>query len=138
MRVKAHNLPSFWHESTQNPYTFEARLQSPLKEELCKMSYESNANPQRDQMMRVCPKPLFKRMAANGFQELRALLRGLCRDLKTIEGNVINNKVTPENIFLNKDYRLCLGEWGYSSFRDCFNTQTTTFESRVEPFLRGN
>jgi serine/threonine protein kinase len=109
-------------------------MQSPLKDQLCKVGRD-DLNPQN---LKVRPKPYFKRLAADGFQELRALLRGLCLDLKAVQGKVINNKIYPDNLFLTKNYKLCLAEWGYSSFREAFNIQTNSFESRVEPILRGN
>lgn len=40
-----------------------------------------------------------------------------------MKGKIINNKITPDNLFLNKKYKLCLAEWGYSSFREAFNIQ---------------
>lgn len=79
-------------------------MQSPLKSQLCKI-FRDDINPKN---IRIRPKALYKRIAADGFQELRSLLRSFCQDLKKIEGKVINNKVNPDNIFLTKEYKLCL------------------------------
>ena len=132
--MKNFNLPSIWYESKRSPFVYEMKIQSPLKDQLCKIGCDP-ANPLN---LRVRPKALFKRLSANGFQELKALLRLFCQDLKKIEGKIINNKVTTENIFITKDYKLCLAEWGYASFRDAFNIQKSTFESRTNPILRGD
>ena len=65
------------------------------------------------------------------------LLRELCIDLKKVEGKVYNNKINPANLFLMNRERLCLAEWGYSSFREEFDCQTNQFESRTYGILRG-
>jgi len=55
------------------------------------------------------------------------MLKELCIELKKVEGKVINNKINPNNIFLVKDYKLCLAEWGYSSFREEFNIRDNKY-----------
>ena len=56
------------------------KIQAPLKDQLCKIGCDP-ANPQN---LRVRPKPFFKRLSANNFQELKSLLRLFCQDLKKI------------------------------------------------------
>lgn len=87
--------------------------------------------------MKIKPLSLHKRLTANHCQELIILLRQFCFDLKKIQGKVLNNKINPANIFLLKGYRLCLAEWGYSSFREEFDIQAQIFESRKYGILRG-
>lgn len=59
-----YELPMIWQESRRNPYTFETGLQLPLKDLICKMTPDE-VNPQ---LLRIRPKALYKRLAANGFQ----------------------------------------------------------------------
>ena len=56
------------------------KIQPPLKDQLCRIK----CDPGNPQNLRVQPKPLFKRISANNFQELKALLRLFCEDLKKI------------------------------------------------------
>ena len=56
--------------------------------------------------------------------------------LKKVENRVLNNKINPSNIFVLKGNKVCVGEWGYSSFRDEFDIQSSKFESRIQPILK--
>ena len=71
IKMKHFGLPKIWYESARIPYTYEMKIQAPLKDQLCKIGNDP-ANPQH---LRVRPKALFKRLSANGFLELRSLLR---------------------------------------------------------------
>ena len=41
-------------------------------------------------------------------------------------------------IFILKGNRVCVGEWGYSSFRQQYQIQDNKFQSRVNPILKSN
>lgn len=48
----------------RNPFTYETGMQPPLKSQLCKIT-KDDINPQ---VVRLRPKALFKRIAADGFR----------------------------------------------------------------------
>ena len=91
LKIKNYGMPAIWGEAKINPYTNERGMQPPHKDLVCKVGVDE-VNPLN---LKIRVKPLFKRLSANGFQELRSLMKSFCLDLLKVKGKVINNKVNP-------------------------------------------
>ena len=108
-------VESIWKESTHNTNIVVSKLISPIKNAVCRLSPTVDNGAAKYKVRNTIYR---KYLLANNCQELKHLIRETCLILKKVENRVLNNKINPSNIFVLKGNKVCIGEWGYSSFRD--------------------
>ena len=126
-------VQSIWKESNHNTNTFVSKLIHPLKN-LTQRVYPTHDNG--NAKFKVKATNFRKYLLANNCLELKHMIREICLILKKVENRILNNKINPSNIFILKGNKVCIGEWGYSSFRQQFDIQASKFQSRVHPILK--